>query len=93
MATLHLIHCNLSTRPELAQQLQSALSADDALIFLAQGIYSLAAQTKVYQQPIYVLVSDTALTGFTVPSQIAQIIDYAEFVALGVRYERSLSWN
>lgn len=93
MATLHLIHCNLRTRPELAQQLHSALSADDALVFLAQGIYSLAPPTVLYQQPVYVLASDIALTGITVPTKLAQVIDYAEFVVLGARYERSLSWN
>ena len=93
MATLHLIHCHLGTRPELAQQLQSALSVDDALVFLAQGIYSLTTQTLNYRQSIYVLASDVALTGVNLPNTRAQTIDYAEFVALGVRYERSLSWN
>lgn len=93
MATLHLIYGNLGTRPELAQQLQSALSVDDALVFIGQGIYSLAVQTVLYRQSVYVLTSDVALTGVVLANTLAQTIDYAEFVALGVRYERSLSWN
>lgn len=92
MATLHLIHTNLMTHPELAQQLSNALSVDDALLFLAQGIYSLAAQPFAFRQAMYVLKSDFQLTGLALPDTI-HIIDYDEFVSLGVRYERSLSWN
>ena len=95
MATLHLIHTNLMTRPELAQQLSNALSVDDALFFLAQGIYSLAAQPLAFRQVMYVLKSDLQLTGLLLPElpDIIHAIDYDEFVSLGVRYERSLSWN
>lgn len=92
MATLHLIHANLMTHPELAQQLANALSADDALLFLEQGVYSLAAQPLAICQPMYVLKSDVQLTGLKLPDTI-HIIDYNEFVSLGVHYERSLSWN
>ena len=92
MATLHLIHTNLMTHPELAQQLSNALSVDDALLFLAHGVYSLVTQPLAFIQPIYVLKSDLQLTGLALPDTI-HIIDYDEFVSLGVRYERSLSWN
>jgi sulfur relay protein TusB/DsrH len=91
MATLHLIHTNLMTHPELAQQLANALSVDDALLFLAQGIYSLAAPFA-FRHAMYVLKSDLQLTGLPLPD-IIHAIDYDEFVNLGVRYERSLSWN
>jgi sulfur relay protein TusB/DsrH len=92
MATLHLIHTNLMTHPELAQQLNNALSVDDALLFLAQGIYSLVTPPFAFRQAMYVLKSDLQLTGLQLPD-IIHPIDYDEFVNLGVRYERSLSWN
>jgi len=92
MAILHLIHTNLMTHPELAQQLSNALSVDDALLFLTHGVYSLVTQPLAFIQPIYVLKSDLQLTGLALPDTI-HIIDYDEFVSLGVRYERSLSWN
>ena len=41
---------------------------------------------------MYVLKSDLQLTGLPLPD-IIHAIDYDEFVNLGVRYERSLSWN
>ena len=95
MATLHLIHTNLMAHPELAQQLRNALSVDDALLFLAQGIYSLVTPPFAFRQAMYVLKSDLQLTGLLLPElpDIIHAIDYDEFVSLGVRYERSLSWN
>ncbi len=92
MATLHLISCNLTLHPEIAQQLQQALSADDALLFMAQGIYTLLTMPLSYSQAMYILTSDIMTTGIQPPPTVTAI-NYGQFVELGARYERSLSWN
>lgn len=92
MTTLHLIASRLSAHSELAQQLQQALSNDDSLVFMAQGIYSITSLPLSYSQRMYVLAADVAATAINVPENI-NIIDYAQFVALGARHERSLSWS
>lgn len=92
MSTLHLISGNLSQNTEQAQQLQHALSVDDALLFMAQGIYNVLNVPLLYSQTIYILASDVATTGIQPPPTVT-VIDYGRFVALGVQHERSLSWS
>lgn len=88
MATLHIISCNLSSQHALASHIKHCLQPDDALLFLSKGVYStcvaLFADYKLFR-----LVSETSLA--TTADNI-QEIDYAQFVQLGVDYERSLSW-
>jgi sulfur relay protein TusB/DsrH len=82
----------LTHQSEIAQQLQQALSADDMLLYMAQGIYSVLNQPLLYTQAIYMLASDVTTTGIQPPPAVT-VIDYGQFVALGARHERSLSWS
>lgn len=89
MATLHLISRNLSPSDEVLTHIQHSLSANDALLFLAEGIYS-SCFHLLTNYKLYLLNSESSFRP-QVNTTIAHI-DYAQFVQLGVDYERSLSW-
>lgn len=91
MATLHLISCRIEYASEPWLTLQSALSGDDAVLLLADGIYNQLWPSKL-TQPVYALSADADATGFS-PATPVMLIDYERFVELGVRYERSLDWH
>ena len=91
MATLHMMSGQLSPHSETWHQLQAMLSADDAILFLGAGLYNLA-RLAALPHAMYVLQTDVTATGFQ-PAACVTVIDYEAFVGLGVRYERSLSWN
>ncbi len=89
MATLHLINRNLSPDDELLTHIQHSLSANDALLFLAEGIYSTCFHLLTNYK-LYLLDNESSFRPL-VNARIS-FIDYVQFVQLGVKYERSLSW-
>lgn len=94
MPTLHLISTALNY--ELYQQLMAVLADDDVLLFTYQGVYNLHTQQDLLKKyRCYALISDLQAYGLlTLAEQTScKIIDYSEFVQLGITYERSISWH
>lgn len=95
MATLHLISRCLLPHDELSLQIKHSLSPNDALIFLAEALYSTNLDHFINMR-LYRLISEktfSAQTWLDKNSSQVEDIDYAQFVALGASYERSLSWH
>ena len=93
MATLHIVSRCLS--PELYSQIKHSLLPDDGLLFLAEAIYS-SDLDDFLPRRLYRLVSEKTFSTHTwldKHSHYVEDIDYAQFVQLGVDYERSLSWH
>ena len=94
MPTLHLISSTLND--ELYQQLMTILLDDDVLLFTDQGVYNIQSQNALLNQyTCYALISDLQAYGLLefVKKTSCKIIDYPEFVQLGIHYERSISWH
>lgn len=94
MPTLHLISTTLNH--ELYQQLITILSDDDVLLFTNQGVYNLYSQQDLLKKyRCYALMSDLQAYGLLtlVEQTSCKMIDYPEFVQLGILYERSISWH
>lgn len=91
MSTLHLVSVNLSGRTELTAQLRAAVSADDSILFMGNGIYSLTTLPDISGRSL-ALHADVAATGFS-PCNSVELIDYATLIRLCEQHEHSLSWS
>ncbi|MDO8329376.1 MAG: DsrH/TusB family sulfur metabolism protein [Fluviicoccus sp.] len=91
MSTLHLVSVNLSGRTELTAQLRAAASADDSILFMGSGIYSLTTLPDLSGR-LLALHADVAASGFS-PSNRVALVDYATVIRLCEQHERSLSWS
>jgi sulfur transfer complex TusBCD TusB component (DsrH family) len=90
MATLHLISHTLHMHDEICTHLKHSLLPHDALLFLADGIYSTCLHLFT-NYALFRLDSESTLCS-TPPNITLQTIDYTQFVQLGIDYERHLSW-
>jgi sulfur relay protein TusB/DsrH len=91
MSTLHLVSVNLSGRTELTAQIRAAASADDSILFMGSGIYSLTTLPDLFGK-LLALHADVAATGFSPCSAVA-LVDYATVIRLTEQHERSVSWS
>lgn len=94
MATLHLISTQLTS--ELIQQIEAILLDDDILLFLSKGVYNILQNLPLLTKyRCYVLHQDVDSYGLSelIKTSSCWVIDYSEFVDLGIKYERSVSWH
>ena len=75
------------------------LGSDDAVILFGDGVYcaiagsNSSATLSASGAAIYALAADVQAAGITARlADHVTIIDYAEFVAISVRYQRQMAW-
>ena len=94
---LHIV----SRSPHAHDALQRCLAvaaATDALMLIEDGVYALAAARSLLPEAgvvtgIYALQPDLDARGITLPAAgPVQIVDYAGFVDLTARFDKTLSW-
>ncbi len=90
MTTLHLVSCPLPLGSETAAQLDAALSPEDSVLFMGNGIY--AAATLTLPVSVYVLEADIRATGLQ-PMASIRVIDYDGMARLCEQHERSVAWS
>lgn len=98
MATLHLLSHSPFADSRLAGCLQ-LLAAEDALLLSGDAVYALQAGTAQRQAlelmpgsiALFALEEDVFARGLALPERL-QAIDYAGFVELCCRYDRTNAW-
>lgn len=99
MATLHLLSHSPFADSRLASCLQ-LLAVDDALLLTGDAVYALQASTAQRQAlellpdgiALFALEEDVLTRGLTALPERLQMIDYAGFVELCCRYDRTNAW-
>jgi len=99
MATLHMLSHSPFADSRLASCLR-LLAADDALLLTGDAVYALQANTAQRQAlelmpvsiALFALEEDLAARGLTAVPERLQAIDYAGFVELCCRYDRTNAW-
>ncbi|MHB0853509.1 sulfurtransferase complex subunit TusB [Stutzerimonas nitrititolerans] len=99
MATLHLLSHSPFADSRLASCLQ-LLSAEDALLLTGDAVYALQTGTAQRQAlelmpvsiALFALEEDVVARGLTALPERLQAIDYACFVELCCRYDRTNAW-
>ncbi len=91
MSILHLVSVNLQHRPELTDLVRQSAAAEDSILFLGEGIYSLAAPLALPGRH-FVLSSDAAASGFQ-PVSPSRLTDYAGMLQLSLEHERCITWH
>jgi sulfur relay protein TusB/DsrH len=91
MSILHLVSVALTRQPEVAAQIDSAVHAQDSVLFIGAGIYSLSSPVA-WPERIYVLQADCSASGIQPPAHVTRI-DYPDMVSLCERHERIITWN
>ena len=89
MANLHLI----ATSPSATRlnELHAAMSSEDAVLFIEDGVYFARASEALATLPackVYFLSEDAQVRGI----EVKQTVDYAGFVELTTQYDRCVSW-
>ena len=71
---------------------QVYINSDDCLLFIADGIYNLV-NNEAYEHTVYVLENDAKARGIAEKITASfRFINYDEFVALTIKYEKIMSW-
>lgn len=76
---------------------RACLREGDALLLLEEAVYHLLDKRDVVQSieifPIFALSGDLVARGISarIPSQV-ECVDYPEFVALTLRFDRVITW-
>ncbi|HEX5276326.1 MAG TPA: DsrH/TusB family sulfur metabolism protein [Fluviicoccus sp.] len=91
MKTLHLVSVSLGRQPELAAQILAAAEADDSLLLIGSGLYTLFSDFR-WQGRVHALQADCQSCGIRLPSDVIAI-DYAEMVSLCEHHENIVTWN
>ncbi|WP_312519233.1 sulfurtransferase complex subunit TusB [Stutzerimonas nitrititolerans] len=99
MATLHLLSHSPFADSRLASCLQ-LLSAEDALLLTGDAVYALQTGTAQSQAlelmpvsiALFALEEDVVARGLAALPERLQMIDYAGFVELCCRYDRTNAW-
>ncbi len=87
--TLHIVSQN---NPLALKNCLAVAAADDALMFINDGVYALATHAALAKRPlIYALEEDIKARGLTL-SQTVNRIHYRQFVALSCEYNPVQSW-
>lgn len=72
------------------------LNSSDGLLLTQDAVYGLMHQTLFSKltevHSVYVLEEDAKARGVQVESDNVQLISYAEFVELSLKYEKVMSW-
>lgn len=93
--TLHIVTNSPFSSPALTQCL-ARMAENDGLVLIQDGVYILAEQQLPVQinttDKVYVLSEDMQARGLKCTHSNISVIDYAEFVALTLAYQRTLSW-
>lgn len=98
MATLHLLSRSPFADTSYVSCLR-LLGADDGLLLTGDAVYALqpgsqpfaALQQLPDERPVFALAEDLAARGLSAPDFV-QAVDYAGFVELTLRFERTNSW-
>ena len=75
-----------------------AITADDALLLLGDGVYAAMAHSRAWERlracgaPLYVLRADASAAGVLPLLEEIEVVDMDGFVALTERYPRQLAW-
>jgi len=99
MATLHLLSHSPFADSRLASCLQ-LLSAEDALLLTGDAVYALQTGTAQRQAlelmpvsiALFALEEDVVARGLAALPERLQMIDYAGFVELCCRHDRTNAW-
>lgn len=99
MATLHLLSHSPFADGRLASCLQ-LLSAEDALLLTGDAVYALQGGTAQRQAldlmpagiVLFALEEDVTARGLTGLPERLQLVDYAGFVELCCRFDRTNAW-
>ena len=99
MATLHLLSHSPFADDRLASCLQ-LLSAEDALLLTGDAVYALQGGTAKRQAldlmpagiVLFALEEDVTARGLTGLPERLQLVDYAGFVELCCRFDRTNAW-
>lgn len=99
MATLHLLSHSPFADDRLASCLQ-LLSAEDALLLTGDAVYALQGGTAQRQAldlmpagiVLFALKEDVTARGLTGLPERLQLVDYAGFVELCCRFDRTNAW-
>lgn len=94
MATLHIVN-QAPTDGHALQQCLRAMTVDDGLLLIEDGVYAALAATQndLPHERCHVLAPDLALRGLAerIDRQWSQV-DYNGFVVLVTQFDRTVSW-
>ena len=69
-----------------------AMADSDALLLIEEGVYTLLTeQAALKGRKIYALKVDVEARGIPLPESI-KAVDYDQFVALTIEYDKTVSW-
>lgn len=90
MSSLHIIN---SPSANLWREMARAITADDAIVVIENGVYALqnpALQQYFANQACYAIAAD--LKARSITSHSATSIDYPAFVELCAQFDKTMSW-
>lgn len=75
------------------RQCLDAVNQDDGLLLIQNGVYANPGQhISSPVAKIYALSADRQARGLTDSDHDTQVIDYDEFVALTLKYDKTVTW-
>lgn len=89
---LHILTQSPST--EAFSQCLSALTKDDGILLIQNAVYAETGKdlTDTGIKNIYALSADRQARGLDSTSEGIEVIDYAGFVALTLKYDKTVTW-